>query len=397
MGASRSARPTCASLTRVGLNLLYLVPRQVGGTEIYARRLIAALGRTRPADEFVVFCGNEAAATLPDPEWTANVRVRRLPVNCANKPLRLACELVQLPAAAAAARVDVLHSLGTTTPFAGHCPRLVTVHDLIYEAYPETFPAPARLGLKAVVPLGARRADRVITDSDATRGELLERFGLDPARVDPVHLGLGMREAPAPTPEAGLRERFELADRPVVLTVAAALAHKNLDRLLEAMTRVDERAALVMVGHAGLDAERLRAKAAALGLAERFRLTGWVEDDELEGLYRLAHAFVYPSLHEGFGMPVLEAMHRGVPTACADATSLPEVAGDAGLLFDPRSVDAIAAAVTRLLDDAPLRERLAAAGPRRAAGFTWEACADGTWASYERALSSGGPSRGSGA
>jgi glycosyltransferase involved in cell wall biosynthesis len=384
-------------LTKVGLNLLYLVPRQVGGTEIYARRLIAALGRRRPEDEFVVFCGNEAAATLPDPEWTGNVRVRRLPVNCANKPLRLACELGQLPLAAAAARVDVLHSLGTTTPFVTHCPRLVTVHDLIYEAFPETFPTTARLGLKAVVPLGARRADRVITDSRATRTELLERFGLDPARVDAVHLGLGMREARAPAPEPELRRRFELGERPVVLTVAAALAHKNLDRLLEAMTRVEGDAALVMVGHAGRDAERLLARAAELGIDDRFRLTGWVENAELEGLYRLARAFVYPSLHEGFGMPVLEAMHRGVPTACADATSLPEVAGDAGLLFDPRSVDAIAAAVSRLLADAPLRERLSAAGIARAASFTWEACADGTWASYERALGSGGPSRGDGA
>jgi glycosyltransferase involved in cell wall biosynthesis len=152
------------------------------------------------------------------------------------------------------------------------------------------------------------------------------------------------------------------------------------------MGRVDGDAALVMVGHAGRDAERLQARAAALGLGERVRMTGWVEDADLEGLYRLAGAFVYPSLHEGFGMPVLEAMHRGVPTACADATSLPEVAGDAALLFDPRSVDAIAAAVSRLLGDPGLASRLRAAGRERAAGFTWEATADATWASYERAV-----------
>ena len=373
-------------LRRIGLNLLYLVPRQVGGTEIYARRLIAALGRRHPDTELVVFCGQEAAEVLPDPEWPASVRVRRLPVRCTSKPLRIAAELAQLPAAAAAARVDVLHSLGTTTPFVSHCPRVVTVHDLIYEVFPDTFPTAARWGLKAIVPLGARRADRVITDSRATREQLLERLKLDPARVDAVHLGLGMREAPVPAAEPELRRRFELGERPVVLTVAAALAHKNLDRLLEAMTRVHGEAALVMVGHAGRDAERLQAKAAARGFGDRFRATGWVEDAELEGLYRLASAFVYPSLHEGFGMPVLEAMHRGVPVACSDATSLPEVAGDAALLFDPLSVDAIAAAISRLLEEPGLAARLAQAGRARAATFTWEATADATWAVYERAV-----------
>ena len=163
---------------RVGLNLLYLVPRQVGGTEIYARRLISALGRRHPEAEFVVFCGREAAAELPDPDWPENVRVWRLPVPCAIKPLRLAAELVQLPAAAAKARVDVLHSLGTTTPVVTTCPRVVTLHDLIYDVYPESFPTAARWGLKLVVPLGARRAHRVVTSSQATRDELIERFGL---------------------------------------------------------------------------------------------------------------------------------------------------------------------------------------------------------------------------
>ena len=237
-----------------------------------------------------------------------------------------------------------------------------------------------------MVPLGARRADRVITDSGATRAQLLERFGLDPARVVAVHLGLGMREAPEPVAEDVLRARFELGARPVVLSVAAALAHKNLERLLEAMARVDGDAALVMVGHAGRDTERLQERAHALGIGDRVRMTGWVEDAELEGLYRLARAFVYPSLHEGFGMPVLEAMRRGVACACADATSLPEVAGDAALLFDPLSVDAIAAAISRLLDEPGLAARLAAAGRARAAGFTWEAAADATWAVYEQAV-----------
>jgi glycosyltransferase involved in cell wall biosynthesis len=373
---------------RVGLNLLYLVPRQVGGTEIYARRLIAALGCRHPEAEFVAFCGREAAAELPDPDWPENVRVWRLPVSCAIKPLRLAAELIQLPAAAAKARVDVLHSLGTTTPVVTSCPRVVTLHDLIYDLYPDSFPAAARWGLKLVVPLGARRAQRVVTSSQATREELIERLGLDPDRIDVVYLGHGMRVVTEPTPEALLRRRLDLGDAPVLLTVAAALPHKNLGRLLAATARLDigDRAppTLVMVGHAGRQTEQLRALASTLGIADRVRITGWVKDTDLEGLYQMAHAFVYPSLHEGFGMPVLEAMRRGVPTACADASSLPEVAGDAALLFDPTSVDAIAATIARLFLDAGLAAQLGEAASARAKRFSWAATADGMWNTYGR-------------
>ena len=212
-----------------------------------------------------------------------------------------------------------------------------------------------------------------------------------PDRIDVVYLGYGMREVGEPAPEALLRRRLELGDAPVLLTVAAALPHKNLDRLLAAIARLDigdrPPPTLVMVGHAGRRTEELRALATALGIADRVRITGWVDDAELEGLYRMAHAFVYPSLHEGFGMPVLEAMRRGVPTACADRTSLPEVAGDAALLFDPTSVDAIAATIARLFVDPGLAERLSEAASARAERFSWEATADGMWATYGRVAS----------
>ena len=226
--------------------------------------------------------------------------------------------------------------------------RVVTVHDLIYQHFPGAFPPAARLGLQLVVPAGARRARRVQVSSSATKAEVVEHFGLAPEKIDVVPLGLGMRDVPDPTAEAELRARLGLGERPVLLTVNAALPHKNLERLLRAVALVPE-PVLALVGHAGRDSERLRALAAELGIAERVRITGWLSDEDLEGLYRLAAGFVYPSLHEGFGMPVLEAMRRGTPVACADATSLPEVVGDAALLFDPYSVEAIAAAARTLL------------------------------------------------
>lgn len=371
---------------RIGINLMYLVPRGVGGTEIYARRLVAALARERPDAELVCFCGEEAAAELPDPEWPDTVRVERLPVRCARKPLRLAAELGWLPGRARRAGVEVLHSLGTTAPLHSRAVRVTTVHDLIYDWYPGAFPWPARAGLRLVVPRAARRSARVQVSSEATKAEVVDRLGLVPERVDVVPLGLGMRSVDGATEEGALRTRLGLGDAPVLLSVNAALPHKNLDRLLRALPRMSAEPLLVLAGHAGRESERLRALALELGIADRVRMTGWLANEDLEGLYRLAAAFVYPSLHEGFGMPVLEAMHRGVPVACADATSLPEVAGDAALLFDPRSVEAIAEAADALLSDGARAAELRERGRARAAQFGWERTARAALASYERAL-----------
>lgn len=358
---------------RIGLNLLYLVPGGVGGTEIAARRLVDALARLRPDDELVAFAGIEAAPTFGD--WPANVEVRRLPVTAANKPLRIAAEMTLLPVAAARAKVDVLHSVGTTSPLVAPCPSVVTIHDLIYEHFPATFPKASRLGLRALVGPGARRATRVHAISEFTKRDVVERLRVPAERVDVVLLGYGFVAPSRVTPEDDLRRRFGLGDERVVLCVSAALEHKNLPRLIAAMEGVDAR--LVIVGHAGRES-----MPAHPGVV----FTGWVDDADLEGLYALATCAVYPSLFEGFGMPPVEAMARGLPLACSNAASLPEVVGDAAVLFAPRDVGAMRAAIRRVLDEPPpdLVER----GRERAGQFTWERCARGVWEVYEKAARS---------
>jgi glycosyltransferase involved in cell wall biosynthesis len=373
----------------VGLNLLYLGPGAVGGSEIYARELVGALGRARPDVRFTAFCGREAAPSLRQAGWPANVTVHELPVTCANKPLRIAADNTLLPLAARRAGCELLHSLGTTAPLAAGMPSVVTILDLIYEAYPDTFPRAALLGLRALVGPAARRATRVITISEAVKRDVVQRLRVPADRVDAVLLGRGMRDEPVVTPEAELRERLGLGGDRVILCVSAALVHKNLPRLLEAFAVLGDAAAdtrLVLVGHAGRDLDALRARAAGLGVADRVVFTGWISAEDLEGLYALAACCAYPSLYEGFGMPVLEAMARGVPLACSDATSLPEVAGDAAVLFDPHDTAAVAAAIRRILDDPELAADLRARGRERAARFTWERCADGVLAVYSNTL-----------
>ena len=186
--------PTAES-RHVGLNALYLVPGHVGGSEIYTRELVGALGAARPDWRFSVYCGQEAAPVLVALGWPANVTVRRLPVRCALKPARIAAELTLLPLTARRDRVDVLHSLGTTAPLAAPRPNVVTILDLIYEAFPATFPRAARAGLRALVGPAARRADRVITISEAVKADVVERLRVPAGRVTPVLLGGGRSRA----------------------------------------------------------------------------------------------------------------------------------------------------------------------------------------------------------
>jgi glycosyltransferase involved in cell wall biosynthesis len=264
---------------------------------------------------------------------------------------------------------------------------VATVHDLIWMRDPETMGLRGRLGMGAAVRVSARASDRLIAVSHAARADLVRTLAVDPGRVDVVHHGVRVDGSIAPASELRVRERFELGERPVVLCIAQFRSHKNLARLVEAHARLaNPEAALLLVGPRTPQAAELEALAARLGTANRVRVTGWVSDADLEGLYRMATCFVLPSLEEGFGLPVLEAMARKVPVACSDATSLPEVAGDAALLFDPYDTAAIARALDRLLADAALRASLAGLGAARAREFTWEAAARATIESYRRAL-----------
>jgi alpha-1,3-rhamnosyl/mannosyltransferase len=166
----------------------------------------------------------------------------------------------------------------------------------------------------------------------------------------------------------------------LVLSPSARRPHKNLERLFLAMRDVD--ATLVVLGYPSAFDDDLRAAADGA----RVTFSDWVSDEDLEGLYQLATCLAFPSLAEGFGLPVLEAMQRGLPVACSNATSLPEVAGDAALLFDPYDVEAMASAIGRLVGDPALRQELAAKGHEQAARFSWEKTAAGTVESYRRAL-----------
>jgi glycosyltransferase involved in cell wall biosynthesis len=372
----------------IGLNLIFLVPAETGGMEVVARELIPALVAAAPAGmRFTAFVNREAAAAGGGP-WGDLLGAVTVPVHARNRIQWVLGEQALLPGLAARARVDLVHSMASTAPVWGRFRRVVTVHDLIYARFPDAHSGIRDRGMKLLVPWGVRRSDRVIADSISTREDLVELAGVNPDRIDVVPLGLGTVRREQPPPEHETRARFDLGKRTVLLGLSAKRPHKNLLALIGALARIgaEDRPVLVLPGYPTTHERELRERARSLGLDGDVRFPAWVSAAELEGLWSLARAFVFPSLYEGFGLPVLEAMARGVPVACSNASSLPEVAGDAALLFDPREERQIADAVLRLLSDEALRVRLRALGRQRVLGFTWEHTARLTLESYARAI-----------
>ena len=372
----------------IGLNLIFLVPGETGGMEVYARELIPALLAEAPAGtRFTAFVNREAAAAGDGP-WGELLPAVTVPVSARHRVQWVLGEQALLPPMAARARVDLVHSLASTAPLWGPFRRVATVHDLIYARFPDAHPGLRDRGMRVLVPAAARRSDRVIAISQSTRTDLIELLGVPAAKIDVVPQGLGAIRRVQALSERETRARFDLGEREVVLSLSAKRPHKNLAALIGALVLipVGRRPLLVLPGYPTWHEAELRARAQELGVSGDVRLLGWVSEPELEGLWELARAFVYPSLYEGFGLPVLEAMARGVPVACSNASSLPEVAGDAALMFDPRDERAIARAVEELLSiGGPARARVRARALARAAQFTWERTARLTLESYRLA------------
>ncbi len=378
---------------RVGLNLVFLVPGETGGMETYARELVPRLAAIDGLEPIAFV--NRAAAADGEGPWL-DIPHEVVPVDSRNRFEWVRGEQTLLPRLAARAGCEVVHSLASTAPLWGRFRRVTTINDLNYKLVPEAHSGLLGLGMGVLVPAAARRSHRVIAISSSTAHDVESHLGVPAERIDTVLLAGSQSDLTAATAEPVLRQKLGLGERPILLTVSAKRPHKNLMRLIEAHARLDERSrpVLVMPGYRTSHEHELTERARELGTGDEIRMLGWIDPPDLEGLYAAARGFVFPSLYEGFGLPVLEAMRRGVPVACSDRSSLPEVAGDAALLFDPEDERAIASALTRLLSDGELRDRLRGAGPEQAARFSWDATAAGTVASYERALASPGIANG---
>jgi glycosyltransferase involved in cell wall biosynthesis len=355
---------------RIGVNALYLIPGGVGGTETYLRALLDALAQIDTTNRYFVFANLETDAGLVPRQ--ANFTHVPQAVRASFRPGRLMWEQTMLPLAAARLRLDVLFNPGFTAPILCGCPQVTVFHDLQHKRHPEYFRWFDLPAWKFFLYWSARVSRLVLADSEATANDLRQWYRLPDAKLRTVPLGV-------------TADFFELAPRrqpePFLLAVSTLHPHKNLDGLMRAFAefrRGGRDFKLVVCGIHGFFTGELHTLRESLGLKDSVTFPGWIPREELRDLYARAWAFLYPSRFEGFGLPVLEAMAAGVPTACSSIEPLASIAGDAALQFDAGDPRAIAAAMERIVSDTELRARLAEAGPRRAAQFTWRATAERT-------------------
>ena len=371
--------------SRVGVNAVFLEP-PMGGLETYVRALVPELVRLAPGVRFSVFCSPAGREQLSCEAWSGEVELVTHPL-FGVRGLKAVSEMTVL-GIVAGRRVDLLHSVALTAPLRTRAVNVVMLADVTWIVAPDEDAVGTMRLWRVTVPLIARRADRVIAISRSGAEDIVRYLRVSPQRIDVVPLGPGVDARVARTPEPALRERLGLGDGRIVLAVSAKKVHKNLPRLVEAMRIVVDReptAMLVMVGRPTRHEQELRALVAAQGIADNVVFPAYVDQADLEGLYAAAACFVLPSLNEGFGLPILEAMSRDVPVACSNVSAMPEVAGDAARYFDPLRPDEIAAAVLDLLEDRALASRLVAAGREQARAFSWARTAELTLECFERA------------
>ena len=362
------------------------------GIGVYTYSLVRHLAALAPDDELILLVLEGAQNSrfgLDHLARLGNVRLASVEASAFG-----ARQQWQIPRVLAQAQVDLYHSPYYLLPYRVGRPTLVTIHDLIPWVLPDALPKPALATVyRACVRLAARRADHVIADSRATRDDLVQRLGMQAADVSTIPLAAGSRFRPVDASK--LLGRLGL-QTPYLLYMGSNKPHKNLVRLVRSWARVPTavrgRVQLVFGGFEDPRYPEARQMVATLGLGASVRWLGAVDNEDLPALYSGALGAVNPSLYEGFGLPVLEAMACGTPVACARTSSLIEVAGDAALTFDPRDESEMAATIGRLCNDSDLRRELARRGLERAAGYSWEATARQTLALYRRLT--GGQERG---
>jgi glycosyltransferase involved in cell wall biosynthesis len=353
---------------RIGIDARKLHDYGIG---TYIRNLVRELAHIDGSTEFVLLCRPEDAAFVRE----LGENFRPVVERAGNYSL---AEQIKVPLALRRERVTLFHAPHYVLPPLVHCRSVVTIHDCIHLMFPQYLPNRAALGYaRTSMAMAASRATRVLTVSESSKADIMRFFGTDPSKIDVIYNAYDQRFGIEPAEEAVIRvrERFQLHDE-FVLYAGNVKPHKNLDRLIDAFHLVRrrglDRLKLVMIGDDISKYASLRRAVHKYQLHKYVRFLGYLPQETLAVMYRLAGVFVFPSLYEGFGLPPLEAMASGTPVVTSNVSSLPEVAGDAAQLVDPYDPEAIADGIYRVLTDVDLRRALRRRGLARAHQFSWE-------------------------
>ncbi len=355
--------------------------RERAGIGRYARELIRALARLDHSNRYVLFAPRDAHDDLLRFEWPSNFSIRCAPLTERYLAALWHRARVPLPIETFIGAVDVFYSPDFLLPPTRARRKIVTVHDLSYVRVPECFPEPLLNYLNHAVPPSVARADLILADAASTQRDLTEVYRVPFDKIKVLYSGVDARFRPDVSEESKARVRGTTRGRPYLLSVSTIQPRKNYVRLVQAFGRIVnsqlamDNLQLVIAGSRGWMFDEVFQTVERLGLHDAVLFPDYISDDDLPALYAGATLFVYPSLYEGFGLPVVEAMACGAPVVSSNAASLPEVAGDAALYFDPRDVDAMTDALRRALIDDALRADLRLRGLAQAKRFSWEKAA----------------------
>ena len=361
------------------------IPRQMAGAGVYTYQLVRALAETADSHQLTVFARpglfDELAAQQP--------RLQVVHIDQSSRVARLAWEQTRLPSLLRRHKIDLLHSPHHHTPLATRRPRVVTFHDVTFLVLPDRYPTARRLYMATVTRASARVAGVIITPSQTVRRDVIDRLGVPEERVVTIPDAAGPQYIPVEDESIldRLRQQYQLPSR-YILSIGSLEPGKNRGRLIQAYAGLEGAGVdcpLVVAGRPAWRYEGDYEQVRRLGLQDQVRFLGYVPDGDLPALYSGATLLAFPSLYEGFGLPVLEAMSCGTPVVTANVAGTAEIAGDAALLVDPRNVGALAEAMGRLLSDDALRTDLRARGLERAKQFSWQRTARETLSVYESA------------
>jgi glycosyltransferase involved in cell wall biosynthesis len=353
--------------------MLFVTPQLAGG-RVYCDGLLRGLSAVDTVNTYTVYVRRGIALPNLPPERFVQVVA---PVADTSSIWRTIYEYQLLPRQIHKGAVDLFHGLGSLSPRIRTCPVVLTIHDLIYRHFPASIPLGYRLFMRQILPRAARRADRVIVPSQCTMKDMMQEFGVHEEKIRLVPYGPGndlVRITDSVRIEAALR-RYNVR-RPYVISVSRAYPHKNIDGLLRAFASLHSHgqanAQLVLVGDREHSGRLLNRVTQELGLASRVVFTGQIGNEDLAALYSGAAVFAFPSLAEGFGLPILEAMACGAPVVASNASAVPEAVGGAGLLANPRDPREFADAIGRVLHNQSLQDELRGKGFTRIKEFSWQ-------------------------
>jgi len=371
---------------RIGLNLLFLLPGIVGGTETHAVNLLRALAKLSDPTCYWLFINRETDrfGLFDEQQW--NTIVCQVPAKL--RLLRYAWEQFVLPLQVKRLGLDLVHSLGYVQPLRLSCKSIVTIHDLNFLNIGHMMPLSRRLALRFFVTQSAKVADYIITVSEFSKQQIVEVLRVAPEKVTVTYNAV--KEVPeGPVDLNELIRRYRIT-QPYILGLSSQSPHKNITGLVKAFEILKRKGysdlKLVLAGHRPARARELELVVQSSQFRNDIIFTGYVPDRVLAGLYAYAEVFVFPSLYEGFGIPVLEAFLYGSAVACSKVAALPEIAGDAALYFDPNNIEDMASVLDYLLTHEEERKLLVARGKERVALFTWEETARKTLDVYKRVL-----------